>query len=365
MAERLLLGTRKGLCVLEVDGERAASMDMHFLGEPITAVLPVNDTAWYVAVGHGHFGAHLHYTEDGGASFRELTAPAYPPKPDDVDDRDPMRNQPIPWAVQQIWTLEAGEDGELWCGTIPGGLFRSADGGGSWQLMDALWNDPSRKRWFGGGYDFPGIHSICVDPRNANTVTVAVSCGGVWRTQDRGKSWRTQGRGMRAAYMPPELADDPGIQDPHRMVQCQAAPDVFWVQHHNGIFRSTDDVGAWEELTGRPSSFGFAVACHPRNPDVAWFVPAQKDQQRVPVDGRFGVMRTRDGGRSFEFITRGLPEAPAYHLVYRHGLDVSASGNTLAMGSTTGSLWISGNGGDSWARVSAELPPINVVRFCR
>lgn len=110
------------------------------------------------------------------------------------------------------------------------------------------------------------------------------------------------------------------------------------------------------ERHGTPSSFGFAVAVHPRDPDTAWFVPAQQDVCRVPVAGRFGVMRTRDGGDSFHLLTEGLPDAPAYHLVYRHGLDVDGASATLAMGSTTGSLWLGRDGGEHWSRVSAELP---------
>lgn len=366
MSNRLLAGTRKGLFVFDMDGRHATLSATHFLGEPATAVLPVSATEWYVSLGHGHFGAKLHYTDDAGASFREIASPAYPPKPEGLEDLDPMRKQPIPWAVQQNWILEAGgAAGELWCGTIPGGLFRSADRGASWQFMDALWNQPARAKWFGGGYDYPGIHSICVDPRDAATVTVAVSCGGLWRTTDRGQTWSSHGRGMRAAYMPPELAGDAEIQDPHRMVQCPGAPSHFWIQHHNGIFRSTNDAADWSERHGTPSSFGFAVAVHPRDPDIAWFVPAQQDVCRVPVAGRFGVMRTRDGGDSFHLLTEGLPDVPAYHLVYRHGLDVDGAGTTLAMGSTTGSLWLGRDGGEHWSRVSAELPPINTVRFCR
>ena len=365
MSIRLLAGTRKGLFVFDVEGKRASTTATHFLGEPVTAVLPLNQQTWCVAVGHGHFGAKLHYTDDAGASFREIAAPTYPPKPEGVEELDPMRHQPIPWAVQQIWTLEAGgRADEWWCGTLPGGLFHTTDRGATWSLVEALWRHPMRTKWFGGGYDFPGIHSICVDPRNADCVTVAVSCGGVWRTEDGGKSWQTRGRGLRAAYMPPELADDPATQDPHRMVQCAAAPDHFWIQHHNGIFHSTNDAAAWEERQGTPSSFGFAVASHPREAGVAWFVPAEKDQCRVPVQGRFGVMRTTDGGKTFELLTEGLPATPAYHLVYRHGLDVDRTGEVLAMGSTTGSLWLGRDGGERWARVSAELPPINTVRFC-
>lgn len=365
MSSRLLAGTRKGLFVFDVHGKSASQPATHFLGELVTAVLPLDERAWYVAVGHGHFGAKLHYTDDDGTHFREIAVPAYPPKPEGVDDRDPVRNQPVPWAVQQIWTIEAGgRANEVWCGTIPGGLFHSLDGGASWTLVEALWHHPTRPKWFGGGYDHPGIHSICVDPRDADCVTLAVSCGGIWRTRDGGGTWQSRTRGLRAAYMPPELADDPAIQDPHRMVQCPTAPDHFWVQHHNGIFHSINDAEDWQEHQGTPSSFGFAVACHPREAGVAWFVPAEKDQCRVPAAGCFGVMRTTDGGKTFELFTEGLPAAPAYHLVYRHGLDVDRTGEALAMGSTTGSLWIGRDHGERWTRVSAELPPIGVLRFC-
>jgi hypothetical protein len=150
----------------------------------------------------------------------------------------------------------------------------------------------------------------------------------------------------------------------HRLVQCSARPDVLWAQHHNGVFRSTDGGNHWDDVKAiAPSRFGFAVAVHPQKPDTAWFVPADKDERRVPLDGKLVVARTRDGGRSFELLRRGLPEAPAYDLVYRHGLAVDASGNTLAMGSTTGGLWISEDQGDSWRCLSAHLPPVYAVRF--
>jgi photosystem II stability/assembly factor-like uncharacterized protein len=168
---------------------------------------------------------------------------------------------------------------------------------------------------------------------------------------------------MRADYMPPDKRDDPVIQDPHRIVSCAAAPDALWTQHHCGVFRSTDAGRQWRAVdAARPSGFGFAVAVHPRQPDTAWFVPAVKDERRVPVDGRLVISRTTDGGVSFDVIDKGLP-APSYDLVYRHALDVDATGNVLAMGSTTGGLWISTDGGDSWRTVSTNLPPVYAVRF--
>jgi hypothetical protein len=168
---------------------------------------------------------------------------------------------------------------------------------------------------------------------------------------------------MFADYMPEERREDPIIQDPHRLVQNRANPDVMWVQHHCGIYRSDDNAMNWQRIYAKPSSFGFAVATHPHDDNVAWFAPAVKDAQRIPVDGKFVVSRTRDGGANFDIIENGLPPKDAYDLVYRHGFDVDASGVQLAMGSTTGSLWLSSDGGDSWQNFSAHLPPIYCVRF--
>ncbi len=260
-----------------------------------------------------------------------------------------MTGAPWPWSLDQIWTLEADprDPDALWCGTIPGGLFHSTDGGVSWRLLRSLWDRPERKRWFGGGYDFPGIHSLSVDPRDPRRLLAGVSCGGAWLTQDGGESWSVASKGMFAAYMPPVKRDDPAIQDPHRIVRCAGSPDVLWAQHHNGVFRTTDGAKSWSEVTIKPSSFGFAVAAHPRDPETAWFVPAVKDEMRVPVEGALVV----------------LPQKHAYHLIYRHGLDVAPDGQTLAMGSTTGALWLSQDAGESWTALSRDLPPVYCVRF--
>jgi hypothetical protein len=355
-----LVATRKGLFSVERAAVGWRIAGAAFVGDNVTLSLAdPRDGSWYAALDHGHFGVKVHRSRDRGATWTEIAAPAYPAKPADSDD-------PTGWSTRLIWALEIAPDTPhgLWCGTIPGGLFRSSDGGDSWQLVESLWQHPERRRWVGGGADQPGIHSICVDPRDPRRLAIAASCGGVWRSDDRGASWTVHGEGMRAAYMPPDQAHDPVVQDPHRVVQCRSAPAVFWTQHHNGIFRSVDDLGSWTEITtASPSTFGFALAVHPDDPDTAWFVPAQKDEKRVPVDGAVVVTRTRDGGKTFDVLRRGLPQEHAYDLVYRHGLDVGADGATLAMGSTTGSLWVSVDQGDEWQTVSTHLPPIHAVRF--
>jgi photosystem II stability/assembly factor-like uncharacterized protein len=216
----------------------------------------------------------------------------------------------------------------------------------------------------GGGYDHAGIHTVLVDPRDARHLTLAISCGGVWQTRDGGASWALTAAGMRADYMPEESAYDENIQDVHRMVQCAAQPDVLWVQHHCGIYCSSDGARTWQAIAApQPSGFGFAVACDPHKPQRAWFVPAQADAVRVPVNGQMVVTRTDDGGATFRVLTEGLPQRQAYHLVYRHALDVTTDGQTLAMASTTGGLWLSANAGKVWHCVSRDLPPLSALQF--
>jgi hypothetical protein len=369
MSTRCHVATRKGLFTLDRGASAWSVSRANFLGDNVTLVMhDPRDGALYAALNHGHFGVKVHRSRDGGATWQETAAPKYPEKPADyVPKKTPAEGTPADWSLKLIWSLAPGgnqQPGVLWCGTLPGGLFRSDDAGDSWEMNRPLWDDPRREEWFGGGADHPGIHSICVDPRDHRHMLIGVSCGGVWRTRDEGKTWDIGGKGLRAEYMPPERQFDPNIQDPHLLAQCPANPDVLWVQHHNGMFRSTDGAVSWSEIKDvKPSVFGFPVAVHPRDANTAWFVPAVKDEKRYPAGGCVVVNRTRDGGRTFETLTRGLPQEHAYDLVFRHSLDVDETGDRLAFGSTTGSLWFSENGGDSWMTASSNLPPIYAVRF--
>ena len=182
-------------------------------------------------------------------------------------------------------------------------------------------------------------------------------------TRDSGATWSVLGKGLFAPYVPPEQAEDSAIQDPHRVVRSPANPDVMWMQHHAGIYRSLDAGAHWTRLSLPTDDFGFAVVAHPRDAQTAWFVPAINDEIRMPRDGALCVTRTRDGGKTWDVLREGLPQRNAYDLIYRHGLDVDASGAQLAMGSTTGALWISDSSGESWELLNAHLPPIYAVRF--
>ncbi len=372
MPQVLHVATRKGLLSYAAAGRGAWRIARtSFLGEPVSAVMhDPRDGALYAALDLGHFGVKLHRSDDAGASWQEIAPPAYAEEKDQPPI-DPMAGWPPPKkqgpSVALIWTLVPGgadQPGVLWAGTVPGGLFRSIDRGASWQLVESLWNDPSRAHWAGVVYDQAGMHSVLVDPRDSNRLTVAISTGGVWRTEDAGKSWTLFGNGMRAEYMPPDKTHDPLSQDVHRMQACAARPETVWVQHHNGIFRSDDGAATFTEITAdAPSRFGFTVAAHPQDPKTAWFVPAIKDQYRVAVDGRLSVMRTRDGGQSFQTFSDGLPQADCFDLIYRHGLDLDGAAEHLAMGSTTGNLWVGREDGEKWTHVAGHLPPIYMVAW--
>lgn len=355
MSDRAWVATRKGLFELRRRAAQWCVERISFLGEPVSMLLPpLPSGRMLAALNLGHFGCKMHASDDAGANWNEVGVPSYPAQPEGA--------QGPAWKLVQIWSMEATGQ-TLWAGTLPGGLFRSDDGGVGWQLTESLWLRPERLEWFGGGYDVPGIHSICPHPAHAGEMLLGISCGGAWKTLDAGANWALSARGMSAEYMPPERGDDQNVQDPHRIVRCAARPEVLWCQHHNGIWRSVDNASTWQRLHAPLSSFGFAVAVHPADAGTAWFVPGVADQTRVPVDGALAVNRTRDGGQSFETLRAGLPQRDCYDLVYRHGLAVDGEGRQLLMGSTTGNVWTSADGGDTWTALAAYLPPIHAVRF--
>jgi photosystem II stability/assembly factor-like uncharacterized protein len=373
MSDRFDVATRKGLFTFRRGGSGWEISNVAFLGKNLSMTLvDPRDGVAYASVDEGHFGCHLHRSRDGGVTWEEIAAPAYPAgatvpnrMPDTGEAKEGAPRKPA--SLSEVWSLEpagADESGSLWCGTIPGGLFRTDDYGDTWRLVDSLWNVPQRDNWFGGGKDDAGLHSIVVDPRDKNRLAVGLSCGGVWTTTDGGATWSNDNKGLRAEYMPPEMAYDPVSQDPHRMVGCKANPDRLWIQHHNGVFRSDDRGANWTEMTNvDPSVFGFAVAVHPRDPDTAWFVPAVKDEFRYPVNAALAVSKTTDGGATFTAKRNGLPQTHAYDIVFRHALDVDDTGGRLAMGSSTGGLWVSEDTGETWTLLSSHLPPIYSVRF--
>lgn len=354
MTTLALIATRKGLFQLD---HQAGLQLLAFEGVPVSMVLASRETdVWYAALDHGHFGVKLHRTDNAGNSWQEVSAPAYPK----------AENTATAASLELIWSMQyaaVSNPQQIWAGTIPGGLFYSENGGENWTLNESLWTLKNTQQWFGGGYDNPGIHSICINPDNSDHITVGISVAGVYISEDGGKSWQNKSSGMRAEYLPPDKQFDLIAQDPHKIMVAPSDSERLWSQHHNGLFISSDGSQNWHEIKNvNLSVFGFALAVHPLDADTAWFVPALKDECRVPVNAQLVVNRTRDAGQTFETLKNGLPDY-SYDLVYRHGLDVHYRGDMLIMGSTTGNLWLSRDQGDHWETVSNYLPPVYAVKF--
>jgi len=356
---RLILGTRKGLLILERDGLRWKRTVTAHEGIPVPYAIrdPRTDVLW-ASLDHGHWGQKLTRSSDGGVTWSEVTQPAYP--------EGAILTGDTPATLRYLWVIQPGgvdEPDRLYLGTEPGGLFVSDDGGEHFALNEALWGHPSRteEQWFGGGRDHAGIHSVLIDPRDSAHLSVGVSCAGVFQSHDHGKTWAPTNQGLRADFLP-----DPTVEvghDPHLLVQCTSAPDRQWQQNHCGIYRSTDGGATWTDVSesNGPASFGFAIAVDPDDGDTAWVVPAIADQKRMAIDGALCVCRTTDGGASWTALREGLPQEDVFDVVFRHGLD--QRGDRLAFGSTSGNLYVTDDRGESWQTVSNNLAPVYSVRF--
>ena len=278
-----------------------------------------------------------------------------------------MWGRPLTWSTARIWALAAGgadEPGVIWCGTLPGGLFRSTDHGQSWEMMRALWEHPKRKQWMGGGADLPG-HPF--DLRRSARFQPRVDRG-IDRRHLVHRGCRRELDATGRGYARRICSARAGAR-PRSLRTCTASCNALPRRSACGCSITTASSppptrpDLHRDHRVEPSTFGFAVAVHPRDPDTAWFVPEIKDEKRIPREGKLVVTRTRDGGKSFDVLSKGLPQSHAYDVVYRHGLALDDTGERLAFGSTTGGLWVSEDQGDSWACVTHTLPPIYAVRF--
>jgi hypothetical protein len=352
--DRLLLGTRKGLIEARKQNGSWSLGAPALAGQPIAYATrdPRNGSVW-ASIDHGHWGVKLSRSKDDGATFEEVAAPKYP---EDTGK-----------AAGYYWILEPGHPDapdQFWVGTDPGALFVTNDDGASWEFNRPLWDLCVKHEWTGGGRPDAGIHSICLDPRDANHLQVAVSCAGVVGTEDGGATWAYANKGLRMDYAPPEDQDKEYGYDPHCMVRSPAAPDVLWQANHCGVYRTTNGSASWDEVSQKPLVyFGFPIATHPEQPDTAWIVPMKADSERTTIDGKLRVMRTDDGGATWAEQGAGLPQEGAYDFPYRHALDVAPDGETLAFATTSGNCYVSEDGGASWQTISGNLPLVYSARF--
>ncbi len=358
MKQQALIGTSKGLVVYNFNNPESPKMEnVFFDGYSVNTVyVDKRNTRWWVGVSHKHWGQKLHYSDNEGTSWISTETPSY--KGVSLIDGGIAK-------LKQIWTISAGGNDQkevLWIGTEPGGLFKSEDSGNSFQLVDSLWNHPSRKdntAWFGAGTDHPFIHSINVNPKDSQHLYVSVSCAGVFETKDGGKSWRAKNTGLMAAYLP-----NPNSEyghDPHKVILHPKDINIMWQQNHCGIFLSKDGGDNWKDVSNHESlpNYGFGLVVDENEPARAWVIPVESDEKRVAPDLKLRVMRTDNYGKDWNNDSEGLPEEKAFDIVLRHAFD--RSNELMVFGTTNGNLFFKRDSNDRWYKLSHHLSKINTV----
>ena len=355
----LLVGTMKGAFLFR-SGPAREAWDVagpYFPGRAVYALAydgRKGRRRLWAAVNSLHFGSFLSQSDDFGKTWTD---------PETYNIKFPEGSET---SLKQIWQIAMGHPNEadtLYCGVEPAALFKSTDAGETWELERGLFDHPHRPQWMPGGGGLC-LHTILPDPSNDRRLFVAISTGGVYRTDDGGKNWQPRNQGIRAKFMPPENQFPEWGQCVHKVVSHAANPNRMFLQHHWGVYRSDDAGDSWQDIgQGLPSDFGFAMEVDPHDANTVYIIPIESDEFRCTPEAKLRVYRTRDGGESWEPLTAGLPQHDAFETILRDGMKADANDPTgLYFGTRNGKLFGSNNGGDSWKTISEGLPAITCVK---
>jgi photosystem II stability/assembly factor-like uncharacterized protein len=357
---RVLVGTRKGAFIMTADGRRrdwkingpffGGWEIYHMKGSPVDA------NRIYASQSTGWFGQLVQRSNDGGQTW-EAVGNKF------TYDGTPGTHQwydgtPHPWEFKRVWHLEPSlsDPDTVYAGVEDAALFRTTDGGQTWQELPALRSQQGDK-WAPGAGGM-GLHTIILDPSNPQRIFVAISAAGAFRTDDGGQTWKVITKGLKSQYIA-----DPNAEVGfcvHRLALHPARPNVLFMQLHWDVMRTDNAGDQWHEVSGNlPTDFGFPIEVHPHEPDTVYVVPIKSDSEHYVPDGKLRVYRSRTGGNDWEPLTNGLPQENCYVNVLRDAMAVDRlDSGGIYFGTTGGQVYVSPDGGDHWSAIAEHLPAV-------
>jgi hypothetical protein len=358
---RVLVGTRKGAFVMTSDGKRQ-EWDIsgpHFAGWEIYHLKgsPADPDRLYASQSTSWFGQLIQRSDDGGATWEPVGNEF---QYDGVTGTHQWYDgTPHPWEFARVWHLEPSltDPDTVLAGVEDAALFRSSDGGQSWNELPGLRGHGSGPSWQPGAGGMC-LHTIIFDPSHADRIFVAISAAGVFRSDDSGETWRPVNRGLHSEGIPDEDAEVGHCV--HSLAMHPSRPEVLYMQKHWDVMRSDNAGESWDEVSGDlPTDFGFAIDVHAHEPETIYVVPIKSDSEHFPLDGKLRVYRSRSGGNEWEALTAGLPQSHCYVNVLRDAMAVdSLESCGVYFGTTGGQVYASADAGNNWAPIVRDLPAV-------
>ena len=361
---RVLAGTKKGAFVLTSDGARknwevsgpffAGWEIYHLKGSPAdpNRIYAAQNTSW--------FGQMMQRSNDGGKTWEPVGNKfAYE---GETGTHQWYDGTPHPWEFKRVWHVEPSlaDPDVVYAGVEDAAMFKSTDGGQNWQELPGLRGHGSGSKWSPGAGGL-GLHTIVLDPADAQRMFIAISAAGAFRTEDGGVSWKAINRGLRSQYIPDPEAEVGHCV--HRIAMHPSRPRTLFMQKHWDVLRTDDSGDNWREVSGNlPTDFGFVIDVHAHEPETIYVVPIKSDSEHFPLEGQLRVYRSRSGGEEWEALTRGLPQKDCYVNVLRDAMAVDSLDQCgIYFGTTGGQIYASADAGDTWAPIVTSLPAVYSV----
>ncbi len=376
---RVLVGTRKGAFILTSDERRAAwtVQGPLFAGWEVYHLKgsPVDPNRIYASQSSSWFGQVIQRSDDGGATWNtpggEKIPGPYDP-PGGLSNRFAYEGETgthlwydgtqHPWEFKRVWHLEPSltDVNTVYAGVEDAALFKTTNGGATWQELPAL--RKAKGHLWQPGAGGMCLHTILLDPKNEKRIFVAISAAGAFRTDDGGASWKPITKGLKSQYELPDPDADVG-HCVHNMTLHPSRPDTLFMQKHWDVLRSDNAGDLWREVSGNlPSDFGFPIAVHAHEPETIYVVPIKSDSEHYPPEGKLRVYRSRSGGNEWEALTSGLPQQDCYVNVLRDAMAVDTCASCgIYFGTSGGQVYASADSGDHWAPIVRDLPPVTSV----